>query len=66
MVIVEAKLSGMPLIDELRLHNIPALSFSPGKGKDKTTRMHMVAPLFEAGKVWAPKTRGLPKKLLKK
>ena len=54
MVIVEAKATGTPLIDELRLRGIPALGFSPGKGKDKITRMHMVAPLFEAGVVWAP------------
>jgi predicted phage terminase large subunit-like protein len=54
MVLVEAKATGMPLIDELRLRGIPALGFSPGKGKDKITRMHMVAPLFEAGVVWAP------------
>jgi predicted phage terminase large subunit-like protein len=54
MVLVEAKATGTPLIDELRLRGIPALGFSPGKGKDKVTRMHMVAPLFEAGVVWAP------------
>ena len=59
MVLVEAKASGIPLIDELRLRNIPAVGFSPGKkagkgGVDKTTRMHVVAPLFEAGMVWAP------------
>ena len=54
MVLVEAKASGTPLIDELRLRGIPALGFSPGKGRDKVTRMHMVAPLFEAGVVWAP------------
>ena len=54
MVVVEAKATGTPLIDELRLRGIPALGFSPGKGNDKVTRMHMVAPLFEAGIVWAP------------
>ncbi len=54
MVLIEAKATGTPLIDELRLRGIPALGFSPGKGKDKITRMHMVAPLFEAGVVWAP------------
>ena len=54
MVLIEAKATGTPLIDELRLRGIPALGFSPGKGKDKVTRMHMVAPLFEAGVVWAP------------
>ena len=64
MVIIEAKASGTPLIDELRLHNIPELSFSPGKGKDKTTRMHMVAPLFEAGKVWAPENKGFAEEVI--
>ena len=59
MVLVEAKATGVPLIDELRLRGIPALGFSPGKkagggGVDKQTRMHMVAPLFEAGIVWSP------------
>jgi len=54
MVVVEAKATGTPLIDELRLRGIPALGFAPGKGRDKVTRMHMVAPLFEAGVVWAP------------
>jgi len=54
MVLIEAKATGTPLIDELRLRGIPALGFSPGKGSDKVTRMHMVAPLFEAGMVWAP------------
>ena len=54
MVLIEAKATGTQLIDELRLRGIPALGFSPGKGKDKITRMHMVAPLFEAGVVWAP------------
>ena len=57
MVLVEAKATGTPLIDELRLRGIPALGFSPGKGSDKVTRMHMVAPLFEAGMVWAPEDK---------
>ena len=30
------------------------VNYTPSKGKDKHTRMHMVAPLFESGKVWAP------------
>jgi predicted phage terminase large subunit-like protein len=59
MVIVEAKASGRPLIDEMRTRGIPAVGFSPGRkagggGIDKTTRMHTVSPLFEAGMVWAP------------
>ena len=59
MVLIEAKASGQPLADELLRINIPVLTYSPGRAKgrggvDKVTRMHMVAPLFEAGRVWAP------------
>jgi len=64
MVIIEAKASGTPLLDELRLHGIPALSFSPNKGNDKITRMHMVAPLFEAGKVWAPGNKNFAEEVI--
>jgi predicted phage terminase large subunit-like protein len=58
MVLIEAKASGQPLTDEFRARGIPAMTFSPGRrgkgGFDKNTRMHLVAPLFEAGRVWAP------------
>jgi len=54
MVIVEAKATGTPLTDELRRTGIPVLNYTPSKGRDKVSRMHMVAPLFEAGMVWAP------------
>jgi predicted phage terminase large subunit-like protein len=58
MMLIEAKASGQPLADELRLQNLPVLTFSPGRRKggnlDKTTRMHIVSPIFEGGKVWYP------------
>jgi predicted phage terminase large subunit-like protein len=62
MVIIEKKATGGPLMDELRARGIPVLGFSPGRragggGVDKTTRMHMVSPLFEAGLVWAPEDK---------
>ena len=57
MVIIEAKASGTPLTDELRRTGIPVVNYTPSKGRDKVTRMHMVAPLFEAGMVWAPEKR---------
>ena len=57
MVIVEAKATGMPLTDELRRTGIPVLNYTPGKGRDKVTRMHTVAPIFEAGMVWAPEKK---------
>ena len=64
MVLIEAKATGTPLIDELRLRGIPALGFAPGKGNDKVTRMHMVAPLFEAGIVWAPEDKKFAEELI--
>ena len=54
MMIVEAKASGLPLTDELRRAGITIMNYTPSKGRDKVTRMHTVAPLFEAGMVWAP------------
>ena len=33
------------------------MNYTPSKGRDKITRMHTVAPLFEAGMVWAPEQR---------
>ena len=53
-IIVEAKASGQPLIQELRQVGIPVVSFSPSKGNDKISRVNAVAPLFESGVVWAP------------
>jgi len=59
MIIIEARGSGQPLADELRKADLPVVTFSPsrkagGGGMDKRTRMHMVSPLFEGGRVWAP------------
>ena len=57
MSLIEAKATGTPLTDELRNIGIPVVNYTPSKGKDKHTRMHMVAPIFESGKVWAPEKR---------
>jgi len=53
-VIIEAKASGMPLTHELRNMGIPVVNFTPSRGNDKVSRAHSIAPLFEAGMVWAP------------
>ena len=57
MVLIEAKASGTPLTDELRTMGIPVVNYTPSRGNDKHTRMHMVAPMFESGRVWAPEKR---------
>jgi len=53
-VIVEAKASGQPLIQEMRRMGIPVIDFQPARGKDKHTRVNAVAPLFAAGVVFFP------------
>jgi predicted phage terminase large subunit-like protein len=53
MVLIEAKATGTPLADELMAQGIPVQTYSPGRGRDKISRMHMVTPLFEGGRVWA-------------
>jgi predicted phage terminase large subunit-like protein len=55
MVIIEAKASGLPLTHELQKMGIPVINFTPSKGNDKHSRVNSVAPLFEAGAIWAPK-----------
>jgi len=57
MVLIEAKATGTPLTDELRTMGIPVVNYTPSRGNDKHTRMHMVAPIFESGKVWAPEKK---------
>lgn len=51
-VIIEAKASGTPLIQELRRFGVYATAFSPNRGMDKHVRLNTVAPIFEAGHVW--------------
>ena len=53
-VVIEAKASGMPLTYELRKMGIPVINYTPSKGQDKHARVNAVAPLFEAGVIWAP------------
>ena len=54
-VIIESKASGLPLTYELRKMGIPVINFTPSKGNDKHTRVNSVSPLFESGRIWAPK-----------
>ena len=54
IVLIESKASGIPLTHELRKIGIPVINFTPSKGNDKHVRVNSIAPLFEAGKIWAP------------
>jgi predicted phage terminase large subunit-like protein len=58
-VLIEAKATGITLQQELRRVGIPVTMYSPGgrrAGQDKISRANSVAPILEAGMVWAPET----------
>jgi predicted phage terminase large subunit-like protein len=58
-ILIEAKATGTPLLQELRRLGIPVTSFAPGgrkSGQDKVARANSIAPMFEAGLIWAPDT----------
>jgi predicted phage terminase large subunit-like protein len=56
-VLIEAKATGVTLQQELRKMGIPVTMYTPGgrrAGTDKISRANSVAPILEAGMVWAP------------
>ena len=61
-ILVEEKSSGLSLLQDLRLANVPAIGYNPGNA-DKISRAHQMAPTLEAGLLWIPesqKTSGQP------
>ena len=56
--IIEAKASGLPLIQELRMMGIPVQDYTPHRGSgDKIARLNSVSDFFASGLVWCPDTR---------
>ncbi len=51
VVLIEEKGSGISLIQELRLANLPIKGYNPGKA-DKTARAHMASPFLDQDIVW--------------
>lgn len=62
VILVEAKGSGQSLLQDLRLSNIPAVPYNPGRA-DKVARAHIAAPLLETGVFWALESNKNPGKL---
>jgi len=52
---IEFKASGLPLTYDVREKGVPVGDFTLSKGKDKHTRVNSVSPLFESGRIYAPK-----------
>lgn len=61
-LLIEAKGTGLSLVQELRAMNIPVEDFNYGRGtakapNDKVARANMIADVFASGYVWAPERR---------
>jgi predicted phage terminase large subunit-like protein len=59
IVLIEAKASGLPLIQELRRSGIPAQGVNQSRGtrlrsNDKISRMNGISDVFRSGLVWRP------------
>jgi hypothetical protein len=62
LILIEAKASGLSLLQDLRLSNIPAVSYNPGRA-DKIQRAHISAPILENEAIWvleSKNNRGYP------
>jgi len=54
-ILVEAKASGLSLLQDLRLARVPAVPYNPGNA-DKISRAHQTAPTLELGLLWIPES----------
>ena len=54
LIVIEAKASGDPLIQDLRRGGIYAQAFIPNKHGDKIQRVRLITSLIESGIVWMP------------
>jgi predicted phage terminase large subunit-like protein len=55
MVLIEDKSAGISLIQDLQRAGLPVRSYNPGLA-DKTTRLNLVAPIIERGRVYVPES----------
>ncbi len=54
MVLVEAKVSGISLIQDMIRAGVPAIRFDPNRYGDKEQRVRLITPLIESGRVYVP------------
>jgi len=55
LIIVEAKASGLSLVQELQAMHLPVRAWNPGNA-DKMTRLQITASIFTTGRVWLPES----------
>lgn len=54
MILIEAKVSGYSLLQDLMEANLPVMRFNPNQHGDKVGRVRLVSHLIENGLVWLP------------
>lgn len=55
LILVEAKASGLSLVQELQGMHLPVRAWNPGNA-DKMTRLQITASIFSTGRVWLPES----------
>lgn len=61
VLLIEAKASGLSLIQDLRQANLPAIPYNPGSA-DKINRAHQASPILELDCLWIPESGKEPGK----
>ena len=59
MILVEDKSSGIAIVQDLQRAQIPVRAYNPGRA-DKTQRLHLVANIIRAGRVYVPESQKYP------
>lgn len=54
LILIEAKTSGLALIQDLRRAGVYTVPVNPDKRGDKISRIRLVTPIMEGGRVWLP------------
>lgn len=62
-IVIEAKASGEPLLQDLKRAGVNGFPFIPNKHGDKTQRVRLITPLIEAGVVWMPTQKNNPDRM---
>lgn len=63
-IIIENKASGQVLLPDMRRAGLPVVTYTPGKGQDKISRVQAVLRHLVAGRVWLPEGASFVRDLL--
>lgn len=54
IILIEAKATGITLLQDLHRAGVPAMPFNPDKFGEKRQRVHLATPIIAGGRVWLP------------